>query len=160
MLTRTCIAVALFLASFALVPLAMPASAADDPLLVIVGLSFPVNDISLADIKDSFSGRSVKVAGRRIIPINHPLESHLRVGFDRAVLGLEPAAVGRFWVDKRIRAEGTPPTTASTPEIAVRIAASLASSMTYCTKNMLNAKVKALAVNGKDATDPAYPLKR
>ena len=52
------------------------------------------------------------------------------------------------------------PTTASTPELAVRIVASLANSITYANKALLNPKVKVVTVDGKAATDPKYPVKR
>lgn len=160
MFNRTCIAIALLMSALALLPISARVSAADEPLLVIVGIAFPASDIPLAALKDSFGGQSTTVAGKRIVPINHPLDSPTRVIFDKAILGLEPAAVGRFWVDRKIRAQGNPPTTASTPELAVRIVASLANSITYTHKALLNPKVKVITVDGKAATDPKYPVKR
>ena len=159
MFTRTCLALALVVLTFALLPLSARVSAADEPVLVVVGATFPANDISLAALKDSFAGRAVMIAGKRLIPINHPPNSALRVAFDRAVLGLEPAAIARFWVDARIRAEGMPPTTAATPDLAMRIVASLAHTVSYGTKAMLNPKVKAISVDGKSAADGGYALK-
>lgn len=160
MFTRTCFALALIVTTLALLPMPSRVRGADQPLLVIAGQTFPTNDISLAALKDAFGGQATTVGGKRIIPINHPLNAPLRVAFDRAVLGLEPAAVGRFWVDRRIRAEGNPPTVASSPELAVRIAASLANAITYANEGMLNPKVKVLSINGKSAKDSAYPLNR
>lgn len=159
MFTRSCITMAVIVTLLAMLPLSKRVSAAGEPLLVIAATNFPASDISLATLKDAFGGRSATVSGKRIIPINHPLDSPARVGFDRVILGLDPKAVGRFWVDKRIRAEGTPPTMASTAELAVRIVASLANSVSYAPKAMLNSKVKALTVGGKSASDPDYPIK-
>jgi hypothetical protein len=135
------------------------AAAAAEPLLVVAGLKFPANDISFANLKSTYRGQAISIDGRRIIPINHPLDAPLRVAFDRSVLGLEPAAVGRFWVDMRIRDEGRPPTTASSPVIAQRIAASLAGAITYADKSLLNAKLKVLTVDGKAAGQPGYAIK-
>jgi hypothetical protein len=160
MFTRTCFVLALVVTTLALLPVPSRVRGAEPPLLVIVGQTFAVNDISLAALKDAFGGQATTVSGKRLIPINHPLNAPSRVTFDRVVLGLEPAAVGRFWVDRRIRAEGNPPTTASSPEIAVRIAASLANAITYGSEGMLNPKVKVITVNGKSAKDAAYPIKR
>lgn len=160
MFTRTCISLALVVTAFALFPLASRVDAADEPLLVIVGVSFPGNDVSLAALKDAFGGQTTTASGKKLIPINHPLEAPLRVVFDRAVLGLAPDAVGRFWVDRRIRGQGAPPTTAATPELAVRIVASLPGAISYATQGMLSSKVKAVTVGGKSAKDPGYPIKR
>jgi hypothetical protein len=161
MITRMFFALSILLLAVALVRFEPErAQAADEPLLVIVGTSMAASDIAFPMLKDVFRGRSVNLAGKKLIPINHPLGAALRVSFDRAVLGLEPAAVGRFWVDARIRDEGKPPTTASTPDLAIRIAASLANAISYGTPAMLNPKVKALTVDGKSATQPGYALKR
>jgi hypothetical protein len=135
-----------------------PARAATEPLLVVAGLTFPAQDVRLADLKSAFRGTATLVAGKRLIPVNHTLETPLRIEFDRVVLGLEPAAVGRFWVDRRIRDEGSPPTTVA-PEMAVRVAASLPGAVTYATKAMLNPKLKVLSVEGKHASQPGYPLR-
>ncbi|MEY4513353.1 MAG: hypothetical protein RLZZ450_5475 [Pseudomonadota bacterium] len=135
------------------------AGAAPEPMVVVAGLAFPGNDIAFANLKSTFRGQSVSIGGKHVIPINHPLDSPLRVAFDRAVLSLEPAAVGRFWVDMRIRDEGKPPTTASSSELAQRIAASLPGAITYANKALLNAKLKVLTIDGKAAGQAGYALK-
>lgn len=91
-----------------------------EPLLVVASTGFPANDISLAALKLAFRGQIAHVAGKRVIPINHNVGTELRVEFDRIVLGLEPSAVGRYWVDRRIRDEGLPAKSIPTAELAVR----------------------------------------
>jgi hypothetical protein len=160
MTSRKFAALAILLWALACLRLSPPiAGAAAEPLLVVAGLSFPGTDITFANLKSTFRGQSISIGGKHIIPINHPLDAPLRIAFDRAVLGLEPAAVGRFWVDMRIRDEGKPPTLASSPELALRIAASLPGALTYGDKTMLNAKVKVLTVDGKAAGQPGYAIK-
>lgn len=155
----TSVAVAVALLSLASMRLqAGRVAAADPPLLVIVGVAFPAADVSMAVLKDAFRGRTATLSGKRLIPINHAPASPERVHFDRSVLGLEPAAVGRFWVDVRIRDEGKPPTTAASADLAVRITASLANTISYATEAELMPKVKVLTVDGKSAKDPGYPL--
>ena len=134
------------------------ASAAGQPMLVVVAASFPVTNITLADLRRAFQGQAAEAAGKRLIPINHPTGSPLRASFDRAVLGLEPAEVGRFWVDKRIRDEGAPPKTAPSAELALRIVASLPGAITYVGQEGLNPTVKALTVDGKSGGQAGYPL--
>ena len=137
-----------------------PATAAAEPLLVVAGLTFPAADITFANLKSAFRGQAITIGGKHVIPINHPLDAPMRIAFDHMVLGLEPAAVGRFWVDMRIRDEGKPPTTASSSELAQRIAASLPGAVTYAEKSLLNAKLKVLTVDGKAAGQAGYALHR
>jgi hypothetical protein len=131
--------------------------AAPEPLLVIVGLKFPAKNLKLADLKTLFRGEATYLGDKRLVPINHEVNTADRMSFDRVVLGLEPQAVGRFWVDKRIRDEGSPPK-AVAPELAVRIVAALPNAVTYGTKAALNPKVMALSLDDKHAGQPGYPL--
>lgn len=134
-------------------------AAEDEPLLVIVGTTFPVKDISFATLKEAFRGRVANLDGKRLVPVNHPLDSAPRIAFDRRVLRLRPDDVGRFWVDVKIRDDGKPPTTAGTSELALRIVASLPNAISYTTRAMLSPKVKVLTLDGKSATDAGYGLK-
>ena len=133
--------------------------AAHSPLVAVVGAAFPVDDISYADLRSVFRGQPIKLRGSTLIPINHPLESRLRVLFDEIVLGLSPESVGSFWVDMRIRDQGTPPTTASTPQLALRMAAALPGAVSYATEIAVLPMHKVLTVDGKKATDYGYPIK-
>lgn len=160
MTTRTFAVFATLLLALACLRLSPPiAGAAPEPTLVVAGLTFPGTDITFANLKSAFRGQAITVGGKKLIPINHPLDAPLRIAFDKAVLGLEPAAVGRFWVDMRIRDEGKPPTMAASSELAQRITATLPGAITYATKAMLNAKLKALTVDGKAAGAAGYPIK-
>lgn len=157
MSSRKFVFVAVVLLALALVRIQLPtARAAAEPLYVVAAQTFPASDISFANLKSAFRGQPVEVGGKRLVPVNHPLNAPLRVTFDQIVLGLDPSAVGRFWVDQRIRDEGKPPTTASTPDIAVRVAASLAGAITYASKAMLNPKLKVLTVDKKSVGQAGY----
>jgi hypothetical protein len=131
---------------------------ARDPLVVVAGIGFPANDISLAALKTAFRGQTAQVGGKRVIPINHAVGTEMRIEFDRVVLDLEPSAVGRYWVDRRIRDEGLPPKSIPTAELAVRVVAAVPAAVTYARRNMLNPKVKVLTVDGKSAGDKDYAL--
>jgi hypothetical protein len=161
MIARWFFALASVLAVLAFVRLDAPSAHAESqPLYVVAGLSFPGTDLSFTSLKSSFRGEGVDVQGKHVIPVNHALGSPLRVQFDRSVLGLEPSAVGRFWVDQRIRDEGKPPTTASSPDLAIRIAAALAGAITYVPKDMLNPKLKVLTIDGKSPGQGGYALQK
>lgn len=134
------------------------AHAARHPLLVIAGRRYPEDSITLANLKTAFRGRRVNVGGRRMVPVNHPIGSRLRVAFDRTVLGLGPAAIGRYWIDRRIRDDGRPPKATPTAELAVRVVAALPNAITYGDQALCTAAVKVLRVDGKAAGTPGYPL--
>jgi hypothetical protein len=151
---------ALLIWSVAWLPLhSSVATAAEEPLIVVAGPTFVGSDISFADLKSAFRGQVVQVGGVKLIPVNSPLGAPVRVSFDRIVLGLDPAAVGRFWVDMRIRDQGKPPTTASSPDLALRIAGALKGALTYTTKSKLPAgNFKVLTIDGKAAGQAGYAL--
>ena len=138
---------------------AVSAAEPAEALIIVAGTAFPASDISFAALKSAFRGQRITVGGKTIVPINHPLDSRTRVAFDRVALGLTPEAVGPFWVDMRIRDQGRPPTTASTPELAIRIASALAGAVTYASPSAPRKwPVKVLTVEGRAAGQPGYPL--
>lgn len=138
------------------------ATQARDTLIVVAGKSFPANNISFAALKSAFRGQHVQLAGKVLVPINHPENSPARVSFDRTVLRLEPADVGSFWIDMRIRDQGRPPKTASSPELALGVVTALPGAITYATKSTLVDKwpLKVLTVDEKSAGQAGYPLTR
>lgn len=138
--------------------LPFPAVAAGKPLVVVAATSSPFQDISVGELRRAFMGEAVTLEGKRLIPINHPLATPLRDRFDLLVLGLKPDEVGRFWVDRSIRAQSPPPKTVQSSELAVRIAMSLPGAITYAAPEALNDKLRALKIDGKAFGQPGYPL--
>jgi hypothetical protein len=132
--------------------------AAGKPLVVVVAASSTVKDISIGELRRAFLGEAVTLGGKRLIAINHPLGSPAREQFDRIVLGLKADEVGRFWVDRQIRAQSPPPKTVQSPELAVRIAMSLPGAISYATADALNDKLRALTIDGKALGQTGYPL--
>jgi len=128
------------------------------PLLVIVGSKTGITDISLAVLRRAFQGEPAEHAGKRLIPFNLPGGTPERTRFDRAVLGLEPQDVGRFWINRRIRDEGAPPRTLTSAELAVKVVASLPGSITYVSPSMVTPNVRVLTVDGKSPTQAGYPF--
>jgi hypothetical protein len=159
--TRLLTLTSLVLLVVALFPIYTPAvRAAGKPLLVVVSASAGIKDISTANLRRAFQGLPTDFeGGKRFIPLNHGTGTPTRVQFDRAVLGLEPSAVGAFWIDRRIRDESPPPRTVPTPDLALRIAGSLPGAITYVFPEQLNATVKALTIDGKASTAGGYLLK-
>lgn len=134
------------------------AFAETEPLLVVASLAFPGSDITLSDLKTAFRGQRAISGGKVIVPINHNAGTPLRVEFDMVVLGLDQAAVGRYWVDRRIRDEGSPPKSVPSAELAVRVVAAIPTAITYARRALLTPKVKVLTVDGKTAERPGYAL--
>jgi hypothetical protein len=148
------------LAASALPVRAPPVRAAEKPLLVVMAATVGVTNISTSTLRRVFQGLPTDyAAGKRFIPVNHPINTSGRVHFDRAVLGLEPEQVGAFWIDRRIRDESLPPRTVPSADLALRVAASLPGAITYIEQEMLVAKVRALTIDGIAANQPGYPLK-
>jgi hypothetical protein len=136
------------------------AHAAGKALIVIIGASSSVKDVSTAALRRIFQGLPTGFeGGKRYIPLNHATGTPTRAQFDRAVLGLEPSQVGAFWIDRRIRDESPPPRTIPSPELALRIVASLPGAITYVYPELLNSTVRALTVEGKSPGQPGYLLK-
>jgi ABC-type phosphate transport system substrate-binding protein len=130
---------------------------AHDPLVVIVSLQTSMTDISLATLRRVFQGEATNATdGKRLIPMNSPLKSAERELFDRKVLGLEPAAVGRFWIDRRIRDEGLPPRTLPSVDLGVRVVASYPGAIAYVRASVAGKSVRILKVDGKSYSDPGY----
>jgi hypothetical protein len=140
-------------------PLGAPgARAAGAPLVVIAGASSTLTDISAANLRRAFLGEAVELAGKRLIPLNHPPGSPARVAFDRAVLGLSADQVGPFWVDRKIRDQSPPPRGVPSPELAVRVVASLPGAITYAASEQVAAGTRALTIDGKSPGQPGYLL--
>jgi len=148
------------LAGLLLVP-ASRALAAPPPiqLAVIVGAATRLVNISLADLQRVFSSEVVTADdGTRLLPINHPPRTADRVAFDRLVLGRDPDAIGRFWIDRRIRGGSGPPRTVDNVQALRRAVSGLPGAISYLRTSLLTPDVRAVRVDGKLPGEPGYPL--
>ncbi|MFT3925870.1 MAG: hypothetical protein QM778_25225 [Myxococcales bacterium] len=131
----------------------------NQPLVVVVGVKTNLTDISLAMLRRAFQGEGASTSdGKRLVPLNHAVGSSERALFDRAVLGLEPSEVGRFWINRRIRDEGAPPRTLPSADMGVRVVASYPGAITYVSAKNVNANVRVLRIDGKLPQDAGYLL--
>ena len=116
-------------------------------------------NISLADLQRVFSSEVVTAEdGTRLLPINHPPRTADRVAFDRLVLDRDSEAVGRFWIDRRIRGGSGPPRTVDNVQALRRAVSGLPGAISYLRTSLLTADVRAVRVNGKLPGEPGYPL--
>jgi hypothetical protein len=93
-----------------------------------------------------------------LIPLNQPPGTPARSEFDKAILGLDPEGVTKFWIDQRIRGQGAAPR-AVPSAMLMRVVPQLAGAITYLRANEVTAGLKALTVDGKKSSDPGYLLK-
>jgi ABC-type phosphate transport system substrate-binding protein len=108
------------------------AAAAEEPLLVIVHPSSPVEKISSYEIEALFTRTQTRWSdGTPVHPFSFPAGSSAREQFDRVVLKLTGDQVGRFWLDRRIRGLGMPPKQVPTTALMLQIVANLPGSVGY-----------------------------
>jgi len=132
--------------------------AADQPLVPVVAATNPIQDISKATLRRAFSGEPTSGPGGKLIPLNQPPGTPARSEFDKAILGLDPEGVTKFWIDQRIRGQGAAPR-AVPSAMLMRVVPQLAGAITYLRANEVTAGLKALTVDGKKSSDPGYLLK-
>lgn len=131
------------------------------PLLVIVSSALGGSEIGLGTLRSAFQGNSTDLNGKRLIPFNQAPGSPERVRFDQVVLGLGPDQVARFWIDQRVRNGLQAPRTLQSPELALRLAASVPGIISYFAgqPSAVPKGLTALKIDGKAPTDSGYPLK-
>jgi hypothetical protein len=149
---------AVLVALLALVPRPVRAGG-DVSLAVIVSPASKLTNISLADLRRVFqSERLTDPDGNRLIALNHPPKTVDRVGFDQTVMGMDADAVGRFWIDRKIRGGSGPPRTVESLTTLRRVVEKLPGAIGYLRPGQLSNEVRAIRVDGKLPEDPGYPL--
>jgi hypothetical protein len=130
-----------------------------DALVLIASPATGVTDISLIALRRAFRGESAEYPnGKRVIPFNLSVAAPERVAFDRAVLGLQPNEVGRFWITRRIRDEGLPPRTLPSADVGQRVVAAYPGALTYVRSSVVERNVRVLTIDGIAARQPGYAL--
>ena len=128
-------------------------------LAIIVSPNSKVTNISLADLRRVFqSERLTDPDGNRLIALNHPPKTVDRVGFDQVVMGMDADAVGRFWIDRKIRGGSGPPRTVESLATLRRVVEKLPGAIGYIRPGHLSHEVRAIRVDGKLPEDGGYPL--
>lgn len=132
----------------------------DVTLALIVAPSSKLTTLSLADVRRAFrSERVTDPEGNRLIALNHPPKTDDRVGFDRVVMGMDPNAVGRFWIERKLRGGSGPPRTVESLSTLRRVVQKLPGAIGYLRPGQLTNEVRVLRVDGKLPEDPEYPLR-
>ena len=103
-----------------------------------------------------FSGDSLRIEGQVVVPFSLTPASPERQAFDLAVMGMTPDQVTKFWIDRRIRGQGSPPKSAPSADVLTKVVAKFPGAMGYVPASGLNPLLKAVAIDGKSFDDPAY----
>lgn len=145
--------IATVLAIAAAQPFGSVSSAGSDDLVVIVNPQNPLTSIDVGDLRPIFQTTKTSWGNSAgdALPLNLPDDNPLRQEFDKAVLGLDPDRVARYWQDRKIRGGARPPLKVSTPGAVVKGVAAKSGAIGYVNASDANASVKIVArvVGGK-----------
>jgi ABC-type phosphate transport system substrate-binding protein len=122
------------LIAIALVVGSAGAAAGDDRAGELVVIVNPANDARPGDavLEKIFLRKQTEWPdGDRAIPLNAPPDDDRRHAFDRAVLGMSPDEVARYWLDLRIRGGGTAPREVGDAVLTVKLVAKLKGAIGY-----------------------------
>jgi len=121
--------------------------AADEAIAVIVSKRSKVSGADRDELRQIFQTNRTTWSrtGDRVTPLNLPDKSPIRHEFDRAVLGMDPDRVTRYWVDRKIRGDTRPPRTAPNPAAVVRAVASNPDIVGYVPASDVSDDVRVIA---------------
>ena len=131
-----------------------------DALVVVVSPRSSVRALTSSELRRLFMGEIVRDdAGRRVVPVNHLPGSFERTIFDGVLLALSPDEVGRYWIDRKIRGEGTAPRAFASARVIQRLVAAVPVAVGYVRAVDLDGSMIAVRVDGHAWTEPGYPLR-
>jgi len=127
-------------------------------LVVVVAKGANVTNISRTDLKRCFTSESISVGDKVLVPFNAAPNSADRTAFDKAVLGMSPDEVGRFWVDRKVRGQSAAPR--SLPSVAhiAKVTAKFPGAISYLPADQLTPDIQAVSVDGVAYTDARYNI--
>lgn len=150
----------LFAALAAIAVGAAPATsrAAGGGLVLVVGRSCPLSNITKTELNRVFSADPIKIDGLVVVPFTLTPTSPERQAFDRLVLGMSPEQANKFWIDRRIRGQGNPPKSAPSADVIAKVVTNFPGAIGYLPVANLTPGLKPVAIDGKPYTDPGYLL--
>jgi hypothetical protein len=141
-----------------LVVIGSAARADGKKLVVVVARGSQVTNISRSDLKRCFTGERVSMADKTLVPFNAAPNTADRAGFDKAVLGMSPDEVGRFWIDRKVRGQGAAPRSLPTVPHVAKVAAKFPNAIGYLEADQLTSEIQAVTVDGVAYTDARYNI--
>jgi hypothetical protein len=140
------------------VVLALTGSAYADgkKLVIVVAKGSSVTNLSRDDLKRCFLGESVSAGGKNLVPFNAAAGTPERSGFDKAVLGMTPDEVGRFWVDRKVRGQSAAPRSLPSAAHMAKVAAKFPGAIGYLPADQMTSDIQAVSIDGVAYTDASY----
>ena len=138
--------------------LGSPARADGKKLVVVVAKGSSVTNLSRTDLKRCFTGEEVSAGGKTLVPFNASPNTPDRIGFDKAVLGMSPDEVGRFWIDRKVRGQSAAPRSLPSAAHVAKVAAKFPGAIGYLPADQLTSDIQAVSVDGVAYTDAKYNI--
>jgi len=137
---------------------ARPGRADGKKLVVVVAKGSSLTTISRGDLKRCFLGEPVSAGDKPLVPFNAMPNSPDRAGFDKAVLGMSPEEVGRYWVDRKVRGQSAAPRALPSAAHVAKVAAKFPGAIGYLPADQMTSDIQAVAVDGVPYTDARYDI--
>jgi ABC-type phosphate transport system substrate-binding protein len=147
---RTLLAALLLLGTFGVWTEA--SEAGSEPIVVIVNKANPASSLEASELRPIFQTTKTRWStGGEASPFNLPADHGLRHEFDRAVLGLDPDRIARYWQDRKIRGGARAPKVLRSAGDMLAAVAATPGAVGYLTASDVNGTVKVVAkiVGGK-----------
>jgi ABC-type phosphate transport system substrate-binding protein len=132
---------------------------ATDSIAIVAAKNFPVDGLTLAELKQLYMGNSVQAGGRKLTPLTYPTHSAFREKFDKIVLGMSMDQVDRYWIDRKVRGQAGPPKMLDSEALILRVVSQLDGAIGFVFAGNADKSVKILRINGKLPTDTGYPIR-
>jgi ABC-type phosphate transport system substrate-binding protein len=79
-------------------------------IAIVVNKACTLSSLNKAQLSAIYRAKTTEFPnGSAVSAVNLPQDNPIRQDFDRAVLGMSPDEVKRFWIDARIRSGSAPP---------------------------------------------------
>jgi len=127
-------------------------------LVVVVVKGSGLTNISKDDLKHCFLGDPVEGGGKMLAPFNAESKTATRAGFDRAILGMSPDEVGRFWTDRRVRGQAAAPRALPSVMHMQKVVAKFPGAIGYIPADQLTSDLQPVNVDGIAYTDSTYSI--
>jgi hypothetical protein len=135
------------------------ASASREPLAIVVAKNSALGELSFYDLKRLYLGDKLRAPdGTNLIPLNRGTSAAERLAFDHSVLGMTPAEVARYWIDRRIRGQTGAPKAIDPGLVLQRVVAKLPGAVGYVLASEVSSTVKVVHIDGKLPGQTAYPV--
>jgi ABC-type phosphate transport system substrate-binding protein len=117
-----------------------------EAIAIIANKSVIATSISRDDLRPIFQTKSnTWPDGTPAHPFNLADTDTLRMGFDAAVLGLDPARVARYWIDRKIRGGERPPPNVPSAAVMLKIVSKTPGAVGYVEAVAVDGSVRVLA---------------